>query len=183
MRLAKSALDRLLPGEEGDGARDAIAIYVDRLTAALERYRDEGSGEETDAELLAAVSVPPHLIDLLTELAENDTGLRRAAADNAVYALEAGQAAAKLFLVGWEGEDLPPFKRGLSGPTEATLAKITNRDFEAIGRHIEPLVDPPEARLGNSASRSSQPSEEKASSSAGKTTRRKTHSEEETASA
>lgn len=164
MQVARAGLTKLLPGEDGDDGRALIDAYVERLTAAVTQTRLDRS-EEAREELLEALRLPEALVDLLNVLGEHDTSLRKATADNVVYRFLAGMEAAKLFLTGWEGEGLPPFKRNLSGPTEETLQRIPSGDFEAIGGKVEDLMEPTEARMGNSGSASSgQPTPSDASS-------------------
>lgn len=167
VRLGRVSLDKLLPGEEGDDGRALLDGYIERLTAALENRRT-APGKEADDELIAAVQIPDGVMTLLNGIAEHDPAMRKAAGDNASYYLLAGIEACRLFLVGAEG--LATFKRGLHGPTDETLAQITSGDFERIAFHVEEMLEPSEARLGNSASPSSGQPEATDSSDTGETT-------------
>lgn len=152
MAMARKALDQILPGEEGDAGRVLIDAYCEGLNAAIDKRR-QGQSEETDAELIAAVTISGELAEIVNAIAERDQALANASADNGVYHLIAGQEAARMFLIGWDG--LGEFKRGLNGPTEATLAQITSYDFERIAQKVEEMIEPQEARMGNSGSSSS----------------------------
>jgi hypothetical protein len=166
VKLAREGFVELLPGEEGDGARALADAYQARVTAAFEA-RKESPGQEADAELLAALVIPDDLVSLMNELLPLYAPLRRAQAQNMSFHEKQGQAAAEMFLVGWEG--LGEFKRTLSGLTEATRAQIGTFDFEQIGMKVVEMMEPTEARLGNSGSPSSPPSAEADSSASSAT--------------
>lgn len=178
--LARTAVAKLLDGQpEALGeANAALDAYTARLEAALERRKTDQS-EAAIGEYRAAIAFPADLAEILTATADRDRALAAAFADNGVYWLIAGTVAARLFLVGWDG--LGEFRRDLRGPDEATLAQIPSGDFEAMALEIEGRLEPSEARLGNSGSPSSSPPAETDSSSAGKNTRRKAPSPDETA--
>lgn len=72
-------------------------------------------------------------------------------ADNQVYSMIRGIAAAKLFLVGWEGIKAP-VERTLEGVSESTLAHIPRRRFAEIGAFVDGMLAPTEDEAGNSES-------------------------------
>ncbi|MFZ1427185.1 MAG: hypothetical protein WAS21_10490 [Geminicoccaceae bacterium] len=171
VRLCRSELERLLTGDDQIEARAAgtalIDAYAERLNAAIDAWQLERN-DETDAEFAAALPFPDALAALINELGRCSPQVALAAGDNVVYRLLRGIEAARLLLVGWDRAE--PFRRDLDGPSEATLALIPNEDFEAIGLKVDELVEPGEARLGNSGSRSSGSPEATASSADGTTT-------------
>lgn len=180
VRLGRTSIDKLLPGEDGDDGRALLDAYIERLQAALEARRTS-PGKEADDELIAAVQIPEAVSTLLVAIAEHDPAMRKAAGDNASYYLLAGIEACRLFLVGADG--LATFKRGLNGPTDETLMQITSGDLERIGFQVEEMLEPTEARLGNSASPSSGQPEATDSSDTGETTPQTAPSKGKTATA
>lgn len=160
MDLARDGLLALLPGDDNAQAREAGIALADAYSGNLRETidaRQEGKSEEADKAFVEALKLPDELSDLLDEIADRYEPLRNAVADNAVYWSWAGLEAARMFLTGWEG--LGRFKKGLSGPDEATLAQIPPMDMEMLGVRIEQLMQPDEARTKNSVSPSSTPSE------------------------
>lgn len=185
MDIARNGLLALLPGEENAEAREAGTALLDAYSTSLRgaiEARQQIKSEETDQAFSEALKLPDELVSLIDEITDRYEPLRNAVADNAVYWSWAGLEAAGMFLVGWDGLDA--FKRGLSGLTEATLAQIPAFDLEMIGVRVEQLMQPGEARVKNSDSPSSTPSEP-ATSEVSSGTRRKSRSqaEAETASA
>lgn len=180
VRLGRTSIDKLLPGEDGDDGRELLDLYIKRLELALEARRTS-PGKEADDELIAAVQIPEAVSTLLLAIAEHDPAMRKAAGDNASYYLLAGIEACRLFLVGADG--LATFKRGLGGPTDETLNQITSGDLERIGFQVEEMLEPTEARLGNSASPSSGQPEATDSSDTGETTAQTAPSKGKTATA
>lgn len=185
MDQARNGLLALLPGDENAEAREAGIALIDAYSANLREAieaRQQLRSEETDKAFAEALRLPDELTNLLDEIADRYEPLRNAVADNAVYWSWAGLEAARMFLAGWEG--LGPFKRGLSGPDEATLAQIPPMDLEMLGVKIEQLMQPDEARLKNSVSPSSTPSEPPISADSSATPRKsRSAAEPETASA
>jgi hypothetical protein len=153
-RIVKEGLDAKLPGEEGNQGRELVEAYSANLQAAIDTWLAEKS-DETRSGLTAALEYPAGLREIMDLLRHHHEPLASALADNSVYYGIAGVAAAKLFLVGWEG--LGPFKRDLQGPTEATLAQIPSPDFELMALEIERMMEPSEEKLKNSDSPSSSP--------------------------
>lgn len=171
VRLCRDELAQVLAGEaqaealaSGLGLLDA---YAGRLEAAITAWRQERN-PATEAEFEAALPFPPAMAELMNELARCSPRVARAAAGNAVYPLLRGIEAARLFLMGWDRAE--PFRRDVDGATEATLALIPDGDFIALGQHVDGLLEPGEARLGNSASPSSGSPVASASSPAGTAT-------------
>lgn len=185
MDQVRNGLLALLPGDENVEAREAGIALLDAYSANLREAidaRQQLKSEETDKAFAEALSFPDELSKLIDEVADRYEPLRNAMADNAVYWSWAGLEAARMFLAGWEG--LGPFKRGLSGPTEATLAQIPSVDLEMLGVKIEQLMQPDEARTKNSVSPSSTPSEPPTSGDSSDTPRKtQSAAEPETASA
>lgn len=160
MDQVRNGLLALLPGDENAEAREAGIVLTDAYSANLREAveaRQQLKSEGTDKAFAEALTIPDELAALMDEVADRYEPLRNALADNAVYWSWAGLEAARMFLAGWEG--LGPFKRGLSGPTEETLAQIPPMDLEMLGVRIEQLMQPDEARTKNSVSPSSTPSE------------------------
>ncbi len=185
MDQVRNGLLELLPGDENAEAREAGIALVDAYSANLRETveaRQQVKSEETDRAFTEALKLPDGLVSLMDEVADRYEPLRNALADNAVYWSWAGYEAARMFLAGWEG--LGPFKRGLSGPDEASLAQIPPMDLEMLGVKIEQLMQPDEARLKNSVSPSSTPSEPPISADSSATPRKsRSAAEPETASA
>lgn len=171
VRLCRDELERLLAGDDQAESRAAgtalIDAYAERLSAAIAAWQQERN-DGTDAEFAAALPYPDTLAALINELGRCSPRVARAAGDNMVYPLLRGIEGARLLLVGWDRAE--PFCRDLDGPSEATLALISNEDFVAIGQKVGELLEPAEARLGNSDSRSSGSPEATASSADGTTT-------------
>ena len=184
MELARKALDRLLPAADNPETHAEslaqINDYCDTLKTAIAERQAERT-EVTDKAFADAIAFPDNLTILIEALHRGDLALGTALADNAVYWSWAGDTAARLFLVGWEG--LGKFKRGLSGPTEASMRQIDPNDLAMIGIHVEQLMRPDEDRIKNLDSPPSGHSGETKSSSAGKTTRRNGHSQDATVTA
>lgn len=154
-RAARAATERLLAGmDEQAEWLGRIDAYATGIEAAIEAG---GSGPEADQALDEALAVPPELALIMDALAGLDPLLAARVADNAVFPERAGVIATRLFLTGWEGEGLPPLRRGFSGVAEESLALIPTRDMVAIGRRVGELLEPRPATLGNSASPSSGP--------------------------
>jgi hypothetical protein len=164
MRIVREGLDELLPGEAGNDGRALVEGYTANLQAAIDAWLAEKT-DETRTALTAALEYPKDLVKIMELLRRQHEPLASALADNSVYYGIAGQAAARLFLVGWEG--LGPFKRDLGGPTEETLAQIPSGDFERIALEIESMLEPSEERIKNSDSPSSSPPKGNGSSSDG----------------
>jgi hypothetical protein len=99
---------------DGDEGRAALAAWAQAWSAAL-----------TDPEIAALEEVVTrHVAAYREKLADNDMAdeLR-------------GLAAARLFVVGWEGIATPA-RRGLDGLDEASLAAIPRSHLRAIGETV-----------------------------------------------
>lgn len=132
----------------------ALEAYQARVREAAAR-RDELDTAETRQELGLALTAPP-VVQTIVELARDvDEDVAAMQADNELFDLSSGTVAARLFLVGWEGDGLGPFKRDPRGATEETLWQVPEADLVAIGYRVRELLQPRPARLGNSVSASS----------------------------
>lgn len=151
---ARAAVNRLLAGDDNAADREArladLNTYAAGIEAAIE-VRRAGGG---DADLIAALQVPPAVEQIMEIVAEVDEAVSERLADNLVSNEIAGYVAAKMFLAGWDKPG--PFKRDpLSGATEPTLAQIEQGDLIAIGNRIGELLEPTADTMGNSGSASS----------------------------
>jgi hypothetical protein len=180
VRIAREGVTRFLPDDRGNLAREVLTTYLHEASEAL-AHRERNPGIAADNAFLEAVTFGVDMLRLLNLIAENDREFAQACGDNVVHDEIVGQVAARMFLVGWDRPE--PFEKDLEGPSESTLAMIPTADFEAIGREIMPLVEPGEARMGNSPSPSSTPSKEAESSSAGTGSRRNGRSKAATGTA
>lgn len=157
----KTVVERLLPGDENAADRDARLIeldaHADAIKAALEAWQQDHSDENAKA-LVDSLQPDERVSEIVEIVRRHDTGVARKIADNEVYPQIAGLVAARMFLRDWQGDGLPPFKRSAFGFDDALLDAIPTGDLVAIGQKIGSLLEPPETRLGNSASASSGPS-------------------------
>lgn len=153
---AKQAVERLLPGEEYSAEKadtlDILNAYAEGIMAAILLYREDRSQENIEA-VNAALVMNDEVLETFETLSIHDRTLARRMADAQMYQQKAGPVAAEMFLVGWEGEGLPEFKRSkLRGLDERLLEYIPTGDLVAISARIHELLEPSEAKLGNSAS-------------------------------
>lgn len=156
-RLGKQAAQKVLSEEsqkeELAGAIELFDVYSENIKAAIKEVQSENSEENRKA-FTEALKVPEVMEKMLLLLSDHDEELASAIADNSVYWLILGQTSARMFLVGWDKEE--PFKRTLAGPTEETLARITDLEFEQLAGFCQDLLRPPAKDvMGNSNSPSS----------------------------
>lgn len=159
MLKLEEAIGDLLPGDDDYEAREArkgeVAAYRLGIESAVELWRAEKS-EEADKLLGEALAMPPRVIEI-HELVRRSghPGYGGMLGDLEGYPTILGTVAAERFLVGWEGGDLPPFRRTSLGVSGDLLEEVPDRDLVAIGYEVARLMDPEKRRLGNSASASS----------------------------
>lgn len=163
----KAVVERLLPGEENAVERDArltkLDAHADAIKAALEAWQEDHSDENARA-LVDSLQPDERVSEIVEIVRAHDKAVARKIADNEVYPQIQGLVAARMFLQGWQGGGLPPFKRSPFGIDDALLDQISTGDLVAIGTKINSLLEPAEARLGNSGSESSGSSSPKSSS-------------------
>lgn len=152
----KDAVERLLPGEDDRPEREArlgeLEAQAQGIRDALEVWQTDRS-PESQAALLAALQTSERVNEIVAIVRSVDAAIARKIADNEVYPQIAGLVAARMFLVGWQG--LPvPFKRSAFGLDDALLDQVPSGDLVAIGERVAELLEPPQERLGNSASAS-----------------------------
>lgn len=178
---AKAAVERLLPGEDEAAERQeataALDAWLEEIREAAQAWTDERSDENFEAlrEAMNPKGAVKHVIDVLTalDISTNrpvDPATAERLADMSVFQERQGLVAARMFLVGWEGVENEdgepvPFKRGLLGLSEATLARIPMLHLLAIGSKVQELLEPAGPKLGNSSSPSGGRSSRKSSSS------------------
>jgi hypothetical protein len=149
-----------LMAESDDDVRGAvlakIAAYREKLAAYAEAARD-GEYDTDDGKARAATD----LLDLVKSgealraiedaARGGDPKYAAQCADDEAYFGFAGVVGARMFLVGWTGFD-GDVARGPEGATEATLAKIPEGHFPAIGLKLETMLNLSETQRKNSVS-------------------------------
>lgn len=165
-----------------DGIREVLcdsrdAEQRDLLLTDIEAFRERISGFATalqDGEVdrgdpvavmklyAAAMEAPPRLKAAETIIEEHVPRYAKMVADREVFAEFSGLIAARMFLLGWENvpqpgsDDAAPFRRSAVGVPDEILSVLPAGHLEAIGAQVAVLLEPPEARLGNSRSESGQ---------------------------
>lgn len=152
----KATVERLLPGEDDRPEREArvaeLDAYAQGVRDAFEAWQADRSTENREA-LTDALRTSARVDEIVGIVRSVDSASARKIADNEVYPQIAGLVAARMFLVGWR--DLPaPFRRSAFGLDDALLDQVPTDDLVAIGQRVAELLEPPQDRLGNSASAS-----------------------------
>lgn len=145
--------------------RDRITAYVERLNAGeweVPTVLPEESAKE-DPEIAAtikaredagtaAIAEPEGLSQLLFELGGTAARYHAMIGDNVVYSEIRGRVACQMFLVDWEGPELPTFRRTKTVLPDPMLDCIPTEHLDAIGARIAELLEPDGRRVGNSTS-------------------------------
>jgi hypothetical protein len=151
----KAAIDRMAASgdyeAEFDQWHELIDAYSERLKAAAEADRLENS-EESRAAFNQAFQTPPPLDEIIDHVKHADQVFERLCNRADAYREKSGLAAARLFLVGWQGPGLGRLRRDPGGVTSACLQLINQFDMVAIGDRVRELLEPPPAKVGNSDS-------------------------------
>jgi hypothetical protein len=145
-----------LPVEIREASLRRVDALRDALLALISASRQEGANL---AELLAQVTASDaDLADLESAVREGDARYAALAADNETYAAIAGQVAAHLFLVDWEGFAGPLERASPLRLSEASLSEIPENHFPLIAGKIETMFAVPERLRKKSDSLSAMPS-------------------------
>jgi hypothetical protein len=131
--------------------------YVDEykagLQAAIERWQAEKS-DEADQEWRQALKMRPELEVIADQSAAEYQPYSDRVSDNESFREVSGMAAFKLFARGWEGENLPPFRRAHDGPDPSLMRRVPFGDYMAISGEVDRLMSPQEEQAKNSDSES-----------------------------
>lgn len=148
----RRGIEAVMAGDDVAEARAALLAAVDAGQAAFDQALalvaqgdDAAVAEAWDA----AVAHDRKLEVLAAAVHDGHEPYRAMLADNQVYWQVAGLVAAKLFLAGWEGIDVP-FRRNTQGVVpDELLAVIPEAHLPVISRELEGLLAPGEARAKN----------------------------------
>jgi len=136
-RLAREYVEQVAPANS-----EELLARIDAIAAVSE--------ETGVAEIQAAAA---DWNDLAEKLIRHFPVFAGRHADNQHYLTIAPMLAARMFLTGWEGGDLPAFRRGLDGLLlEEVAEQIPDADFDAIGWRAMALMQPQETERKNSVS-------------------------------
>lgn len=149
----------IFDGQESEAATETLAQiddYAAELGGFYEQVRSGAfQGEEGQEAFAAAIERQGEferaLVEVADIVAEAYPPFARMRADDAVYPRIQGIAAAKLFLVGWEGI-VTKCDRGLAGLSDASLARIPDHHLVEIGMEVRRLSRVTEDEGKNSAS-------------------------------
>lgn len=136
---------------------ELIDAYGERVREAGELDRRENSAESREA-FNKAYQAPAALDEIFGHVKDADEIFERLINGAESYRIKFGRCAARLFLVGWKGPGLGPFRRDIGGTTEECLQQISTADLVAIGSKLDEMLEPQPAKVGNSVSASSLPS-------------------------
>lgn len=148
--LAAGAID-FADEAEKDATLAALEGWQERLNAAIDAFNG-GRNDETTAELNEAVKEPAELATFFWNLERGWKPYRDKLADLQVVTEIEAIVAARMFVTGWEGENLPAFAKDREGVKEDLLFHIGARDLIAIKSRVDELLTPSEAVRKNSES-------------------------------
>ena len=143
---------------EGDPDRDrhlaTIADYRERLEEAGRLARQSHFDPTLSLDGLARLQEPGAAFEELSAaVSASWPSYDRLLTSGEMWPEVAGKAAARLFLVGWEGEGLPAFVRGpLGGAGDATIMAMPPWHLARLAEEVERLTQWDWRVLGNSPS-------------------------------
>ena len=148
-----------------DALLDAVASWRESLralAAAAHATADAGDDASATETLLAAAAASDDLSAALEPSraalrAMPDSVLLRRETDNEVWPRLAGEEAARLLLVGWDG--LAGFRRDARGVPDTVLARIPRHHFAVLAAAAQRLFAPSSDEEKNSVSPSASPSD------------------------
>jgi hypothetical protein len=134
---------------------ELVEGWVGGMQSAMDAWVEAGDSDELRQAYLDAAKPPGGMVEIENLVREASDAYCAAIAQQEAWPHLYGIAAAELFLDGWEGEELPPFKRGLRGVPDDLLNLIPDRHFVEIGQEMARILSPDETARKNSRSASS----------------------------